>query len=80
MASTNTAKVLVVMPPPIDAGDAPMNINTVNRKALGAARRLKSAETTKPDVRLATEWKNDTSHSRPAVSCSKALPPRTSVR
>jgi hypothetical protein len=43
------------MPPPIDAGDAPMNISVIKSKAFGPANWLKRAETTKPDVRLATE-------------------------
>ena len=35
-ACTNTKKVLVLIPPPVDPGEAPMNINTqsTNRPAL----------------------------------------------
>ena len=47
--------MLVLIPPPVDPGDAPINIRKIRRKTVGAAKVVISW-VLKPAVRAVTTW------------------------
>ena len=73
-----TKKVVVLIPPPVDPGEAPMNINIVstNRPALLSS---PSGIVEKPAVRADVLWKNAASQPMPSVSCSSTVPAASST-
>ena len=73
-----TKKVVVLIPPPVDPGEAPMNIKIVstNRPALLSS---PSGIVEKPAVRADVLWKNAASQPMPSVSCSSTVPAASST-
>ena len=74
----STKKVVVLMPPPVDPGDAPINISSIMTSRPALLRVLKST-VQKPAVRAVMLWKNAAIQPRPSVSCKSAMPPKSST-
>ncbi len=55
----STPSVQVFMPPPVEPGEAPINIRIMRKKSVGLAR-FCIGTVLKPAVRAVTDWKNDT--------------------
>ena len=66
MSSVNTATVVVFMPPPVDAGDAPIIISMLLNSLEPSLNRERSKEL-KPAVRIVTDWKKAFSAFSPVV-------------
>ena len=67
-----------MMPPPVDPGDAPINISSIMTSRPALLRVLKST-VQKPAVRAVMLWKNAAIQPRPSVSCKSAMPPKSST-
>ena len=74
----STKKVVVLMPPPVDPGDAPTNINTIMTSRPALLKPLRST-VEKPAVRAVMLWKNAVIKSRWSVICSSAAPPNSNT-
>ena len=60
MAETKRMKkVVVLIPPPVEAGEAPINIRMISSSKVGLSTWPKSTELN-PEVREAADWKNET--------------------
>ena len=72
MAETKRIKkVVVLIPPPVEAGEAPMNIRMITRSKVGLSTWPKSTELN-PAVREEADWKNETTILPPKeCSCSE---------
>ena len=55
---TNTKKVVIFIPPPVEPGAAPININTICKKILDSVIFVRST-VLNPAVRGVTDWKKD---------------------
>ena len=66
-AAIVTPKVVVLMPPPVPPGEAPMNIRTISSANDGVVI-APMLMVLKPAVRGVTAWKYEASHASPAPS------------
>ena len=66
--ATSTAKVVVLTPPPVEVGDAPINIMSIIKNMVGWVKEAKST-VLKPAVRKETDWNMEASHCCPKGAC-----------
>ena len=66
----STAKVVVLTPPPVDVGDAPINIMPIMKNKVAFFKDAKSM-VLKPAVRKDTDWNKEANHCCPVLSAPR---------
>ena len=74
----STKNVVVLMPPPVEPGDAPMNIK-IMMTSRPALLMLPKSTLEKPAVRAVMLWKSAASQPMWSVSCKSTAPPTSST-
>ena len=67
-----TAMVLVLIPPPVEAGEAPIHISSMKISVTGSVMAAVSTEL-KPAVRVVTDPKNETTNFPKKLRCSVSV-------